>query len=460
MTTLYDQFGKEIKANKPILEQVAVQTIRDRYSSYPSQGLTPERLAAILKEADQGYILRQAELAEEIEEKDGHLSSVLQTRKLAVTGLSWELLPASGSAEDKKIADAGTEMLKYIGGAPGSTSTLENLDGFEGSVIDTLDAILKAFAVQEIMWEVSEGQVWVKSLDWIHQKRFTFSGAQQQVGNQSLWPLLSVPRLLTDAEPIYGEELNRPDRPNKFMFYRHKTRSGATARGGLLRALAYMYLFKNYSLKDWLIFNDLFSVPMRVGKYKPGASPDDIEKLKQAVFNLGANAAAEISDSTIIELLETATRTNADGLKALPEFCEKTQTKIVLGHSSAADSTPGRLGNEKQGQELRQDLLESDAKQIERVYYLQLLAPWTAYNFGPKASVPKLKLHYEADEDLDKIAGTYGKLVTQVGFTDIGFSHIHERFGIPVPQAGEETITAPQPANPFGSFTPSTPGGE
>ncbi|MHC1760405.1 MAG: DUF935 family protein [Negativicutes bacterium] len=31
--------------------------VRDKYSSYPSNGLTPERLARILKEADQGDVL-------------------------------------------------------------------------------------------------------------------------------------------------------------------------------------------------------------------------------------------------------------------------------------------------------------------------------------------------------------------------------------------------------------------
>jgi len=53
-----------------------------------------------------------------------------------------------------------------------------------------------------------------------------------------------------------------------------------------------MYLFKNYDIKDWLIFNELFSVPMRVGKYKPGASPKEIAALKNAVFNMAVDAAA------------------------------------------------------------------------------------------------------------------------------------------------------------------------
>ncbi len=78
---------------KPVMNQIAVQTIRDRYASYPSRGLTPERLARIFKEADQGDIVRQAELFEEMEEKDLHLAGCIQTRKLAVAGLDWEILP-------------------------------------------------------------------------------------------------------------------------------------------------------------------------------------------------------------------------------------------------------------------------------------------------------------------------------------------------------------------------------
>jgi len=452
--TLLDQYGREIKSNKPILNEVAVQTVRDRYTSYPSQGLTPGRLAAILKEADQGLVLRQAELAEEIEEKDGHLGSLLQTRKLSVAGLSWEVLPADDSAPEKKKAEAAKEMLEYIG------STDPHDEGLEGGMIDTLDGIFKGFAVQEIMWEIVSGKVYAKSLEWVHQKRFTFSGPPQSaIGNpqfaSGFMPLLQVPRLLTDAEPVWGEDLL----PNKFIFHRHKARSGATSRGGLLRAAAYMYLFKNYDVKDWLIFNELFSVPMRVGKYKTGASPDEIEKLKQAVFNLGVDAAAVISESTMIELLESKLRGDVSAFEKFHEMCEKTQTKIVLGHSSASDSTPGKLGGEQQGQDLRQDLLESDAKQIERVYRFQLLGPWTIYNYGPGAPVPKLKLHYEAEEDLEKTAKVYGILVKDMGFEGIPVSHVHERFSIPQPQNGEETLKAPAPQSPFGAVA-SPPVGE
>lgn len=430
---LVDQFGKEIRQNKPVLAEISVQTIRDRYSNYPSHGLTPERLATILKEADQGDVYRQSELFEEMEEKDIHLGSVLGTRKLAVAGLEWEILPASDSPEDQNIADKAKEMIEYV-------------ETWEDNTLDILDAIGKGFSVQEIMWEISEGQAWIKELKYVHPKRFTFSGppdATQAYGRGVINPLLNIPRLITDEAQIYGEELL----PNKFVFHRYKARSGATSRGGLCRPCSYMYLFKNYDIKDWLIFNELYSVPMRVGKYRTGATPDEIEKLKLAVFNLGVDAAAVISDSTVIELLESKVRGETSAFKDLAEFCEKGMSKAVLGHTGSSESTPGKLGGEDQASEVRQDILEADAKALMKTIRFQLLKPWVSYNFGQDKGVPKFLLHYTDEEDLEQTAKVYGTLVKDVNFKGIPVKHIHERFNIPFAAEGEETVSAaPQPA--------------
>ncbi len=416
---ILDKYGREIQTRKPILDEIAIQTVRDRYSSYPSQGLTPERLARIFKEADAGDISRQAELFEEMEEKDLHLGGCLQTRRLAVAGLEWEILPASSSTEDKKIADAAKEMIEYI-------------ENWEDAILDLLDAIGKGFSVCEIIWEIAERKIWTKELKWVHQKRFTFNSPDV---------LLEYPRLLTDNQPVWGEELP----PNKFIVHKSKARSGATARGGLLRPCAYMFLFKNYDIKDWLIFNELFSVPMRIGKYKTGASAKEIETLKQAVFNLAVDAAAVISDSTIIELLEAkSTATNADTFLKFAEFCDKAMTKSILGHTGSAEGTPGKLGSEDQAKQIRQDLLESDAKALQKIIKFQLLAPWVLYNYGPGKGVPKFKFHFETPEDLESVAKVYGILVKDVNFSGIPEEHIYERFGIPKPKEGEKTVIPAQ----------------
>src|SRR4030042_1087402 len=87
------QFGREFKATqKPSRREIAVVGIRDRWSQYPSDGLTPVRLAQILKEADQGDVYRQMELFEEMEEKDTHLSAELLKRKNGVNCLDFDVI--------------------------------------------------------------------------------------------------------------------------------------------------------------------------------------------------------------------------------------------------------------------------------------------------------------------------------------------------------------------------------
>jgi phage gp29-like protein len=412
---LRDQFGQVVEFRKPALEEQAVPTVRDRYSTYPSANLTPQRLAAILKEADAGDVFRQAELFEEFEEKWPALQADLQTRKLAVAGLSWEIQPASPSAEDQKIAAAVREMLDYI-------------EDFEGALFDALDAVAKGFSVQEIFWELVGREVWVKRLKWVHQKRFTFYSPEA---------LLEFPRLLTDAQPVAGEELT----PFKFVYHRHRARSGAAARGGLSRPLAYVYLFSQLSLKDWAIFNDLYSVPMRVGKYKPGATKPEIDALKQAVFNLGTDAAAVLSDSTVVELLETKNRAgDVPTFKGFIDWAGRMTSKVVLGHTGSSEATPGRLGGENVARQIRQDLLEHDARALQNTLKFQLIWPWVAFQFGKEKACPDLIFHCEAQKDLLSLANTYGDIVQRLGFRKISLQHIHRRFGIPEPLEGEETV--------------------
>jgi phage gp29-like protein len=412
---LYDAYGKEIAGRRPVLEEIGgTSGVRQRYPGYPSQGLTPERLAGIFRDADLGDVMRQAELFEEMEEKDAHLGAVLQTRKLAVTGLDWEVLPASDGAEDRKAADFVREALSWV-------------DGLDDAMMEMLDALGKGFSVSEIMWELAGDSVWVSDIRWRHPKRFTFRSPEG---------VLDVPRLLTDEEPLWGEGLVA----GKYVFHRYKGRSGATARGGLLRPCAWMYLFKNYAVKDWVIFAERYAMPLRLGKYQPGASDDERRVLRNAVFNLGSDAAAVISDSTVIELLEQQSRGGSvEAYEKLSAFCNAAMSKAVLGHAASAESTPGRLGSETEAREVRRDLLRADARALERTIKLQLVRPLVAYNFGPDRDLPAFRFVRDEAEDLEKLARVYRE-AQGMGLA-IGARHVHERFGIPVPEEGEEVLS-------------------
>jgi len=384
-------------------------------SSYPSKGLTPERLAEILKEADGGCVWRQMELFSEMEEKDTHLFSVLQTRKLALCGLDFEIVPVDESRRQKKIA----EFLK---------EKLEAIENFNEALFDLMDAVGKGFSVLEIIYEYADGEIWVKRLEFIEQKRFSFLAEDGTI--------LAVPRILTEEDMVYGEELAE----NKFVYFRHKARSGITPRGGIIRPCAWMYLFKNYSLKDWVIFCERYAMPLRVGKYSPGAGDEEISLLKKAVLQLGADGAAVISDNTLIDLIESKARGEVGAYEKLCNYCDRQMSKAVLGQVLTVE--PGSSGSYSLGkvqQRVRQDLLEADAKALAEVLRRDLLRPLVRFHFGDEP-VPRFKFVVEEREDLEKSAKVLLNLVNAGFGRFIPVQYVHEQFGIPKPKEGEATL--------------------
>jgi len=417
---ILDQFGKEITVEKkPETREIAVTTIRDRWSSYPSQGLTPQTLATIFKEADAGAVYRQAELFEEIEEKDTHIFSQFQTRKNAVLGLEHEILPYSESAGDKKIRDFIVDVIASI-------------QEFDGSMLDLLDAIPKGFALSEINWDVQGKQAVIKGLSWIHQKRALFYSDY----SKGFWEKdFEMPRIITEAEQIKGEEMP----PFKLIYHRYKARSGYDTRAGILRTCAWMYLFKNYSIKDWVAFAEVFGMPLRVGKYDTGASKDDKDALISAIRSLGSDAAGIISKNTEIEFIETVKAAAKENIyKSLADFCNKEMSKAILGQTATTEGTPGKLGNEEAQDLVRHDLIKADNESLAKTYRGQFIRPLVGYNYGWDKPLPWFKFHFEEPEDLKTLSEVYKNLhgINQ----PISAEHVSERFKVPMPQKGETVL--------------------
>lgn len=430
-TQLFDPYGRIIEKPpaKPSTEMIGTVRIRDQFTTYPSVGLTPQRLATILKEADAGDVLRQAELFEEMEEKDIMLGSLLHTRRLAVQGIKPEILPFSDSAEDKKIADAFRE-------------NWNDLDHDE-PLLHLLDAIGKGFGAVEINWQNKPGATWIEGFEWIPQKRFTF------VEFSAAWdaPLPKVPRLLTDKEPLRGEDIPL----FKIVYHRYGARSGFPQRGGILRGAALLYLLKNFDLKDWIIFIEKFGQPMRLGKFTPGASEDDKNVLKQAIRDLGSDAGAMISDTTMLDILEAkTTQSSNDTYDRFLDRMDKYYQIGILGQTATTEGTPGKLGSSPEQAQVRSDLKKADARALEKTLRWQIAWPWVGYNFGFDKKVPYIKFSIEDPDDLQALATTHKTLV-EMG-TPIPLSFIRDKYGIPEAKDGEEVLTPPaQPAaNPFG----------
>lgn len=398
---------------RPDIREVAVAQVTDKYSEYPSNGLTPVKLAEIFREADAGDVLHQMELFEEMEEKDPHLFSQLQTRKNAVTGLDFEIIPFSDDPRDKEIADFIEEQLN-------------GLEGFEDVETDLLDAIGKGFAVSEIIWGYDEGRVVAREIKSRHQKRFFWDSVDDSF------------KVRTREAP---EGILLP--ANKFILHRYKARSGHPSRAGILRVVAWMYLFKNYDLKDWVSFAEVYGLPLRLGKYAPGASEADKLALMQALIQIGADAAGIIPDGTTIDFITTEKTSSTDLYERLARYCDEQISKAVLGQTLTSDSGGGSYAQSKTHNDVRHDLTVADCKALASTLRRDLIRPLVLFNFGEDKRIPKIRFDCEESEDLEQTANILGVLIEKTGLR-VPTSFIYKKFSIPEPEADEE-IAVPRP---------------
>lgn len=420
---IVDQYGKPIKKQRPITREIAAPAIYDKYSTYPSDGLTPARLARILKEADQGDVCRQMELFEEIEGKDPHLFSQMQTRKNAVSGTDFEILPYSEDETDKRIT-------KFI------SNIIADLDT-EDIFMDLLDSIGKGFAISEILWKYKDGMVVVDEIKSREQKKF-------------FWDYEDKFKVMTAENPA-GEELPI----NKFIIHRYKARSGHPSKAGIMRVISWMYLFKNYTVKDWVAFAEVYGMPLRLGKYNSGASDDDKHALQVALVMLGSDAAGIVPEGTEIEFIEASKVSTLNIYESLANFCNKEMSKAILGQTLTTDiGDNGSRAAATVHDGVRHDLIEADCKALARTIRNDLIKPLVLFNFGRNYAdrAPYIKFNYEEPEDVEKSANTYMTIIKEIGLP-VAEEHLYEKFGIPKPEAGQKLVVVPQaPAYPGMSF--------
>jgi phage gp29-like protein len=409
---LKDFFGRVFKDTaRPEPRELGAVSLAERWSSYPSAGLTPGRLAEIFREADRGTVWRQMELFEEMEEKDAHLAATLQTRKMAVLGKDYEVMPYAQTPEDERIAAAVGDLIYGI-------------PNLEEALLDLLDAIGKGFALTEIIWEVAGDLARVSGLRWIPQKKVVYGEDFK-------------PRLLTAGKGWQGEE----PPAWKVIYHRYKARSGTAPRGGVLRVVAWMYLLKNYALKDWAAFNEVFGMPLRLGKYDPAASAADRQALAQAIRNLGADAAGVISKATEIEFVEAASRSgSANPYQVMAEFCNREMSKAILGQTLTTDTAgaTGTYAAARVQSQVRADLVEADAQALATTVREQLLRPLVGFNFGWDKPVPWFRFRYEEEDDLKTLSEVYRNLAA-IGLP-LSREHVAERFGVSLAVEPEQQL--------------------
>jgi phage gp29-like protein len=422
IVALKDNYNKLTASRKTALikEQTARDSsLRKEFSDHPTRGLTPSKLAGIFEQAEQGDLIAQCDLFEDMEEKDGHIAAELGKRKRALLGLNWDIKPPrNASAQEIALAANLQEIIL-------------NIKSIDDVVLNMADAIGYGYSCMEIEWLYHNDQWQPKELKHRPPRWFTVNPDERE-----------ELRIRDNSE--YGAELQ----PLGWLVHIHKAKSGDLARGGLHRALAWPFLFKNYSVRDLAEFLEIYGLPVRIGQYPHGASEQEKATLLRAVVNMGHAAAGIIPEGMLVEFKEAA-KGGSDPYQAMIDWCERTQSKCILGGTltsqSDGKSSTNALGNVHN--EVRHDLMIADAMQIgstlsELVAMICQVNGWVT----DPLRCPKFVFDTVQAEDLALLADAIPKLV-DVG-VPVTVAFIQEKLRLPEPEGNEPILgraAAPMP---------------
>lgn len=424
MVELVDSRGRPL--NRQALEEQQTSKIgflHREFANHPSRGLTPAKLARILQEAEQGNLIPQCELYEDMEEKDAHIYAEMQKRKLAIIGLPRRILPPRNpSKAEEKATD---QLREYI----------EELPNIDMMLMDMGDAIGKAYSMQEIEWQTLGKERLPKQIHYRPPSWFTVDTMADQN------------KLLLRDNASTGQELW----PYGWIAHIHKAKSGYIARGGILRILAWPFLFKNYSVRDLAELLEIYGLPLRLGKYPSGASEKEKLTLLRAVINVGHDAAGIIPQGMEIEFIK-ATEGSHDPFKAMIDWCEGSQSKAILGGTLTTSAQNTGIGSNlgETHNEVRKEIRDSDAQQFAATLTRDLLFPLALFNTGGIITdfhrCPRWKFDTEEGEDFK----LYAESVPT--FVDMGMrikkSWMHEKLNIPEAEDDDDVLTARPQAAP------------
>ena len=407
---LLDQYGRPVRLQKltePLAEG-GMTGIRQTWAGSAASGLTPAKLASILRSCDQGELREFLILAEEMEERDPHYSSVLGTRKRAISGIMPQVEAASDSARDVEIAEAVREEIAEH-------------PGFADLVEDLLDALGKGFSVVEIDWARSASRWTPERFDHRDPRFFTFDRETRR-----------ELRLLDEAGPVEGVALE----PFKFITHRARMKSGLTYRGGLARFVAFSWMCKAYTFKDWMSFIETYGLPLRIGRYGPEATKDDVAKLYQAVANIGTDAAAVLPKSMEIAFEKGLSVSGPEKIfETFARYIDEQISKAVLGQTMTADSGSSQAQATVHN-EVRHDIAASDARAVSGAINRDLVRAYVDLNFGVQEVYPRLTLPVAEPEDITaKIEGAAKLMERGVTFK---MTELRAKLGFSDPEEGDE----------------------
>ena len=429
---LSNRLGKLFNAKKAtngssIRTRVIAPSNRDRMESNalgPKQ--SPANIIAILRTSLGGDIRQQYQVYELMEDSWARLAKNLHELKSAAAAATYTVMPFTERGEKptstaQEKADFVQHCIDTWVGSP-----INSTNGFRDAIYDLCDAVGKWFSVQEILWEPTVDGILPKATYFCHPRYYSF-------------PYDKPDLMLSPQGDGNYEEF--PD--DKFLIGIYKNRSGNSMGYGLLRQLAFWWSGQNFC-RDWLLnFAQVFGQPLRWATYDPGASANIKNDIADMLENMGSAAWGAFPAGTQVEFKEAGKSGQDNPQSYFIQLADKLCDITILGQTLTTDV--GDSGSRALGEvheEVRRTRLQDVCEWVANVLNEQLVGFICHLNYGNHDEMPQLVPDLAGPADPTMEAQRDQILLTSG--VDMPREWFYDRHDVPIPQAGEEIISAPE----------------
>lgn len=376
----------------------------------PIRQLSPEVLTRALDQFEYGDLRTAALLWDAIEERDDILASVVPKRRKAVARRTWSVIAIDDSPE----AQAHKEAIEYFyNNVTASHATDLNVrGGFSTLVRQMMDAVGKRYAVHHIVWQPGpnglKAKLWFVPL-WFFECRTGSLRFLRQIGQ------------------VEGEELIE----NEWLI---------TTGDGVMKACSIAYLFKNFTLKDWVIYCERHGMPGLQGKTGAAEGSEQWVAMQTAIGQLASDFACVTSLDDVIEKIDLTT----NGALPYPPLVERMDRAMSAIWRGADLSTMSRGHGQSSGASVQgsetEELTIDDCQLITETLNTHLDRAVIFYQFGVD---PLAYVHVDPPEQSDvRLDLEVDQFLLNAG-APLPIEETLQRYGRSIPDKGEALLTAP-----------------
>jgi phage gp29-like protein len=396
-------------------ERVAM-SVRTRFN--PLRGLTADRLVSYLEQFDLGFFRNAALVWDRWERRDYTLRAVVPKRKKAVARHGFEILTVDNlPANQQALAAQQADALTYFYNHLTATDALrpDQQGGLALLVRQMRDADAKYYAVHEIVWQPRAEGI---TAQFVFCPLWWFEGTIGKL------------RYMDSEFQVYGRDM----RPGEWL---------VTCGDGLMEACSVAAMLKQLSLTDWLNFNERYGQPFLDAATSASPGSEDWDRLVQYVQNFGADGGGVRSQSATISMLEPK-NSASETYERMVANMDRAMTIIWRGGDLGTSSGKNHTGASLQQDE--SDILEADdAVSTEETLATQVSRWVIRHQFGPDAPVLAYLKFKRQDKQNVELDLKIDQFLLQAG-APLEVKNLLERYGRPLPAAGETLLKSPAPA--------------